>query len=99
MCNLFLIYFFFIKIFISVQKCITDFVNISTLYFFSDVVKCIRPTYGSKETPSPLNLFDDDITTDDAMHKFLDSFGGGGETDSRKTFLTVISLLKIYFGE
>ena len=27
-----------------------DFVNIGKLIFFSNVVKCVRPTYGNKET-------------------------------------------------
>ena len=54
MCDLCLIYFFFIKIFISVQKYIIVFPNISKFVFFSNVVKCIRPTYGNKEKPATL---------------------------------------------
>ena len=38
----------------SVQKCIIGFVNIGKFIFFSNVVKCVRPTYGNKEAPASL---------------------------------------------
>ena len=54
MCDLCLVSFFFIKIFTPIQKCIVDFVNIGKLIYFSNVVKCVRPTYGNKEARASL---------------------------------------------
>ena len=41
----------------SVQKDINVFPNIGKLIFFSNAIKCIRPTYGNKEEPATWNPY------------------------------------------